>query len=358
MKIFVKISKYFLILLLIGLIYLIAWPIPIDPVSWEVPVAPELKGEYLINDYLKSVDIIDSDNLIGPEDVDVDKKGRIYAGFLGGKIMRFDKDGKQGSIFANTKGRPLGLDFDNKGNLIVADAEKGLLSIDKEGKIKTLVIEIEGIPLNFTDDVDIAPNGMIYFTDASEKFDIHNYKGDLLEHRPHGKLIQYDPYTKKTTLLLDSLYFANGVAVSDDGKFLLFNETYDFSISKYWLKGPKAGTREKILINAPGFPDGISTGSNGVFWVAMFTPRNAVLDALSSKPFMRKIVYRLPEFLQPAPVRHAFVIGIDSNGRVIYNLQDPSLESFSPITSIEEEKGILYLGSLDYPGLARINRPK
>ena len=90
----------------------------------------------------------------------------------------------------------------------------------------------------------------------------------------------------------------------------------------------------------------------------MFTPRNAVLDALSSKPFIRKIVYRLPEFLQPAPVRHAFVLGIDSDGKVIYNLQDPSAKSFSPITSIEEEKGILYLGSLDYSGIARISRPE
>ena len=90
----------------------------------------------------------------------------------------------------------------------------------------------------------------------------------------------------------------------------------------------------------------------------MFTPRNAAADALAPKPFIRKIVYRLPLFIQPAPVRHGFILGIDSNGNVIYNLQDPSPNSFSPITSVEEENGVLYLGSLDYPGIASIKRPQ
>ena len=66
----------------------------------------------------------------------------------------------------------------------------------------------------------------------------------------------------------------------------------------------------------------------------------------------------MPHLLQPAPERHGFVLGIDSNGNVVYNLQDPSPESFSPITSIEEDNGMLYLGSLEYAGIARIKRPE
>ena len=62
--------------------------------------------------------------------------------------------------------------------------------------------------------------------------------------------------------------------------------------------------------------------------------------------------------MQPAPVRHGFVLGIDENGNVIHNLQDPDPESYSPITSVEEEDGVLLLGSLNYPGLARIIRPQ
>ncbi|GIS72575.1 MAG: hypothetical protein CM1200mP10_21520 [Candidatus Neomarinimicrobiota bacterium] len=32
----------------------------------------------------------------------------------------------------------------------------------------------------------------------------------------------------------------------------------------------------------------------------MFTPRNADADALAPKPFLKKIVFRLPFFMQPA----------------------------------------------------------
>ena len=353
-----KIIRYVLGLIFLMVIYLIAWPVSIDPVAWDPPLAPALEGKYAVNNYLAAVNIIHTNEANGPEDVDVDNEGRIYGGFLDGRIIRFSPNGENLGVFANTKGRPLGLDFDNEGNLIIADAIKGLLSVDKNGAIKILATEIEGTPLKFTDDVDVGPDNMIYFSDASEKFGVQEYRSDLWEHRPHGKIIRYDPSSKKLTLLLDGLYFANGVAVSPDGQFLLFNETYDYSVSKYWLQGPKTGTREKIFTNTPGFPDGISTGSNGIFWIGMYTLRNADADALSPKPFLRKIVFRLPLFMQPAPVRHGFVLGIDENGSVIHNLQDPDPESYSPITSVEEENGVLYLGSLNYPGLARIMRPK
>ena len=353
-----KIIRYVLSLIFLMVIYLIAWPVSIDPVAWDPPLAPALEGKYAVNNYLAAVNIIHTNEANGPEDVDVDNEGRIYGGFLDGRIIRFSPNGENIGVFANTKGRPLGLDFDNEGNLIIADAVKGLLSVDKNGAIEILATEIEGIPLKFTDDVDVGPDNMIYFSDASEKFGVQDYRSDLWEHRPHGKIIRYDPSSKKLTLLLDGLYFANGVAVSPNGQFLLFNETYDYSVSKYWLQGPKAGTREKIFTNMPGFPDGISTGSEGIFWIEIYTPRNAAADALSPKPFLRKIVFRLPLFMQPAPVRHGFVLGIDENGNVIHNLQDPDLESYSPITSVEEENGVLYLGSLIYPGLARIKRPQ
>ena len=352
------IIRYGVGLIFLMVLYLIAWPVPIDPVTWQPPPAPALEGQYAVNDYLAAVEIIGKDDSIGPEDVDVDDEGRIYGAYEDGRIIRHSASGENLGVFADTKGRPLGLDFDSAGNLIIADAVRGLLSVNKDGLIRTLATEIDGIPFGFTDDVDIGPDGMIYFSDASEKFGIHDYRADLFEHRPHGKILSYDPVSEKLTLLLDGLYFANGVAVDPNGQFLLFNETYDYSVSKYWLQGPKTGSREKIFTNMPGFPDGISTGSKGIFWIAMYTPRNADADALAPKPFLRKIVFRLPLFMQPAPVRHGFVLGIDGNGNVIHNLQDPDLESYSPITSVEEENGVLYLGSLIYPGLARIKRPQ
>ena len=74
-------------------------------------------------------------------------------------------------------------------------------------------------------------------------------------------------------------------------------------------------------------------------------------------PWLRKILDRLPRLLQPAPVRHAFALGLNAKGDVVYNLQDPSPQSFAPITSVREHRGMLYLGSLERDAVGRVAAP-
>ncbi len=80
--------------------------------------------------------------------------------------------------------------------------------------------------------------------------------------------------------------------------------------------------------------------------MALVTPRDATLDKLLPHPFLRKIVYRLPAFLQPAPKRYSFVLGLDANGRVVENLQDGSPECYAQIANVVEHQGFLYFGSI------------
>jgi len=325
-----KILKCVGFVLLAVFLYLGFWPVNIDPVVWIAKKAPELTGDYSPNSYLQATEILARGNGIGPEDIDVDDEGRIYAPFEDGRIMRYDKNGQNGQEFANTEGRPLGMEFDYKGNLIVCDAKNGLLSIAPNGQITSLTTEADGIPFVFTDDVDIAQDGTIYFTDASSNWKISNYRADIIEHRPYGRLLAYYPKIKQTKVIKDKLYFANGVAVSPDQQFVLVNETSEYRIQKIWIAGEKVGSSEVLLENLPGIPDGISSNGKGVYWVAFPSKRKEIIDNLADKPFLRKMIMRLPESIQPAPDRYGFVIGIDENGTLLYNLQDPSPESFSP----------------------------
>ena len=70
------------------------------------------------------------------------------------------------------------------------------------GQGGNLATEADGVPFAFTDDLDIASDGRIYFSDASSKFHQPDYILDLLEARPHGRLLRYDPSTGKTEVLL------------------------------------------------------------------------------------------------------------------------------------------------------------
>lgn len=345
-------------LLLLGVAYLCFWPIGLDPVAWSPPAAPAMVGAYAPNDLLADAQRFQLRDGVGPEDVDVDAEGRLYGGLADGRIVRFDRVGGGVHLFADTGGRPLGLHFDAHGNLIVADAFKGLLSVDPDGNIAVLATEADGVPFGFTDDLDIGADGTVYFSDASAKFGIHDYKNDALEHRPHGRLLAYEPATQKVRVLLKDLYFANGVAVSPDQSFVLVNETWKYRITRYWLTGERAGTSEPFIENLPGFPDGVSCNGRDTFWVAMASPRNALLDNLAPHPFLRKIVARLPAFLQPKPDHYAFVLGLDTSGRVTHNLQDPSAKRIAYVTSVEEHQGYLYLGSLIDTGAARLPVPR
>lgn len=337
-----KVFLFILTLLVIGILYLAFYPVPVNPAAWTPPPMPKLEGTYQANSKLKIERLFDCQAC---EDVAIDSAGNVYGGSIDGEIIRFNKASGQTEVFAKTGGRPLGLHFDAAKNLLVADADKGLLSIAPDGTVTTLDNGKGNPPFNFADDLEIGPDGMIYFSNASSKFGFHDSFLDLWEHQPNGDLMAYDPATKKTKILLDNLYFANGIAVSPDSNFVLVNETNKYHVRRYWLRGQKKGTSDIFIDNLPGFPDGISRGDNGVFWLAIVSPRNADLDGLLNRPGLRKMISRLPASLQAAPANYGFVLGLDQNGKVVYNLQDPS-GSYAQITSVQEFDGTLYLGTL------------
>src|SRR2546423_325243 len=346
-----------LVIALLGVIaYLLFWPVRINPIAWTPPTAPELTGIYAQNNELAKIERLPISGF-GPEDVAFDTQDRIYCGDDHGRIFRFQSDGSRPQLFAETKGRPLGLIFDQNGNLIVADAVIGLMSIDPDGRGTVLSTEAEGIPFRCTNDLDIAADGTIYFTDASYRFRLTELKADLLEHRPNGRLLVYDPKSKQTRVVARDLYFANGVSVSPDQSFVLVNETGTYSIKRVWLKGEKQGQSETFIDNLPGFPDGISSNGRDIFWVAIVNRRDAMLDTLLRYPFMRKMVMRMPNFMQPTMKRYAFVLGLDMNGRVVRNLQDPSSEHFSSIANVVEHKGMLYFGTMGESAIGRMPYP-
>jgi sugar lactone lactonase YvrE len=346
-----------LVLIALVVLYLLLWPVPISPQAWSPPPAPSLTGQYQQNSLLSGVERLSLGPGNAPEDVALDAENRIYAGFDDGRIMRLQADGTHPEVFANTQGRPLGLSFDASGNLIVADAIKGLLSIGRDGLVNVLTTEADGLAFVCTNDLDIATDGTIYFTDASSKFPLTNYKADLLEHRGNGRMLAYDPRTKTTRTLLGELSFANGVAVSPDQSFVLVVETAAYRVHRIWLSGPKQGQSEIFIDNLPGFPDGISSNGKNKFWLALVTPRDKTLDKLLPHPFLRKVVIRLPKFLQPAPKRFSFVLGLDNNGQVIDNLQNGSPDCYAQIANAVERAGTLYFGSIGETTVGRYRLP-
>ena len=345
--------------LLAALLLALLRPSPIDPLAFDPP-KKQLRSPagYQPNRALQGARRFAEGRVRGPEDVAFDAQARLYAGTAEGKIVRVGLLNEAVEDFATTGGRPLGLRFDPEGRLIVCDAQKGLLAVDREGRVSTLATEADGAPFRFTNNLDVAADGAIYFTDSSDTWGPDQYLFDLLEARPHGRLLRLDPASGKVSVLIKGLHFANGVALSADESFLVVAETYRYRLLRYWLKGPRAGNADEFASNLPGFPDNVSRGAEGTFWVAFFTVRNDFLDAMHPHPLAKRLLARLPRLLWPRPARYGLVANLDDGGRCLGSLHDPTGERVWQVTTVRERAGVLYLGTLDNSWLARYTLPQ
>lgn len=338
-------------------LYLVAWPVPIAPVAWTPPPNPGFHGRFAANDALTAATPLLAGVGVGPEDVARDAAGRLYTGFADGRIVRFPLDRPDAvEEFANTGGRPLGLDFDAAGHLIVADALRGLLSIDPAGRVTVLTDSVDGDRMHFVDDAVVAGDGRIWFSDGS-RFGLHDAFAMVLDRRATGRVLTYDPRSRATTVALEGLVFANGVALGPDDAYLLVNDSFTYRVVRLWITGPRAGEHEPFIEALPGCPDNVTFNGRDRFWVAHFIPRTAVLDLFPATPFLRTVAYRALRLLPaPHPRQYGFVLGLDLEGTVVANLQDPSGAS-GMITSAREIDGTLLLGNFIHDALLRLPLP-
>ncbi len=345
-------------LMLIAGLYLSFWPIPISAVGWQAPQDPGYVGDFEVNNRLSSLEIISLNGREGPEDFAVNAQGELFFSLLGGSVMRMDQN-DQITEFVNTGGRPLGMEFAPSGDLIIADAYKGLLAVNPAGKIRLLTDTVLGSKIRYADDVDIASNGDIYFSDASTKFSAEQYGTypasllDIMEHGGNGRVIKYSPDTQESRVIVSGLQFANGITVTHDEQAILINETGTYSVLRHWIKGDKAGQTETLISNLPGFPDNINKGSHQGYWLGLVSPRSKALDMLAPFPFLREAVQRLPQFLRPKATHYGHVLLINDFGEVLISAQDPE-DTYSFTTGAVEVGPWLYLSSLHEKRLARL----
>ncbi|MET0419656.1 MAG: SMP-30/gluconolactonase/LRE family protein [Actinoplanes sp.] len=281
----------------------------------------------------------------GPEDARFDASGRVVTGTADGRILRLDTATGERVVLAETGGRPLGLAPTPDGGVLVCDHDRGLLRVTPEGTVEVLAGGI-----SFASNAVQAPDGTIWFTTSSSRWTVEHHLGDMFEHSCTGRLMRRDPDGRVTTVL-SGLKFANGLVLAPDGSHLLIAETAGYRITRYRLAD---GKTEPFVENLPGFPDNMSLGSDGLLWVAIAAPRNALLDRLLPLPgVLRLLVWNLPAAIRPKATPIAWVMAFDLAGNKIHDLRT-SDGSYGFVTSVAERDGTLVLGSLTEEDIALV----
>jgi hypothetical protein len=311
----------------------------------------------------------------------------VYSGIGDGRLIRFasedsyetyvrvgkDKPECGKALEAEPEcGRPLGLAFHKgTGDLYVCDAYFGLLKLDSKTRSMTK------IPLShepfFCNSVVIVGKGKdetIYITDSSDKFRRNQVLLSVLEKAPRGRLLAYRPSDNTTSIVLDNLYFPNGLTTSFDGKALLLISMDDASILRVGLEGKDKHKVTIFASNIPGTPDNIAKfpkelkrdffSSNSTlsstkdlykdtYLIGCGARRTPVDWALGYLPFVRELLTLLPyptmaRFIGMVAKSNATVIEYDTDGNLLGAYVDPT-GSFKFVSEGLVHDGKMMLGT-------------
>lgn len=186
--------------------------------------------------------------------------GRVYfTDQPNDKIYVWNEKGNSVSVFLNSSERANGTYFNKKGELIAcADLHNRLVTFNKKGTTTTLFENFDGQHLNGPNDLWIAPNGGIYFTDpyyhreywTAEHKELQD-KRAVYHRNPEGKV----------TRVIDDFKQPNGLIGTPDGKTLYVSDINDGKIWKYDIE-PDGSLTNKTFF-APEGSDGMTIDEHG-----------------------------------------------------------------------------------------------
>jgi sugar lactone lactonase YvrE len=206
----------------------------------------------------------------------------------------------------------------------------------------------------FCNNAAVASNGDVWFSDSSTRYGIDKWRNEIVEDTRTGRLFcrSADGTVEKR---VDGLAFANGVAVAADESYVAVAETGARTVVRLWLTGDKAGQRDLLCDDLPGYPDNIARGSDGLIWVSIGSPTDPLVERLKRGPMpLRRMVTRIPESIQPKPKRTVRAMAFDDAGTCVHDISGDAA-GFHMVTGVREHDGQLWLGSLHEPAVAVIS---
>jgi len=204
----------------------------------------------------------------------------LFSDIPNNRIMRYSEDDGHLSQFRRPSMNSNGNTIDREGRLITCEhSGRRVTRTELDGSISVIADKYQGKKLNAPNDVAVASDGSIWFTDPG-----YGIKGDyegLKEPFEQEKrnVFRVDPKSGDIKVVADDFVMPNGITFSPDEKKLYVIDTgftdgpdnpshirvFDVDVAGGKLSNGKVFAKDF----APGFTDGMRSDTDGNIWCSM-----------------------------------------------------------------------------------------
>jgi gluconolactonase len=200
-----------------------------------------------------------------------DQRCLLWSDIPNNRIMRWDDETGAVSVFRKPSNFANGNTRDRRGRLVTCEhGGRRVTRTEYDGSITILMDSFEGKPLNSPNDVVVASDHSVWFTDPPFGI-MGNYEGHRAKPEVGQNVYRIDNETGRATVMADDVLGPNGLCFSPDESILYVVESrgvpnrkilaYDVS------KDKRSITNKRVLIDAgPGTPDGMRCDVDGNLW--------------------------------------------------------------------------------------------
>ncbi|MCA1561309.1 MAG: hypothetical protein LC804_13955, partial [Acidobacteria bacterium] len=144
-----------------------------------------------------------------------------------------------------------------------------------------------------------------------------------------------------TRLIAEGFHFINGVLYDPHPgqpreESVIVNQTSHFRLTRFYMRGPKAGTSEVVLDGITGMNDGMDRDAAGRIWLALFTEGSDVLTWAHGNAWVKPLLIRVPTRLLLRKPRRTGLLVLSPDGRKpLYSAmyEGPMLTSIASATA-------------------------
>ncbi len=199
----------------------------------------------------------------------------LWSDIPNNRIMRWLEDDGHVSVFRAHSHHSNGNTRDRSGRLVTCEHDtRRVTRTEPDGRITVLMDRHEGRRLNAPNDVVVANDGAIWFTDPGYGID-GPYEGHRAESEIGRNVYRLDPVTGQATVVADDFSRPNGLAFSpDESRLYVVDSGITHGGPSHIRMFDVDGAilrRGRIFADgfAPGFTDGVRADADGNLWCSM-----------------------------------------------------------------------------------------